>query len=85
VKVFPETHICCGFFGVLVRFVDIEGGQSPSISHNCELSVLNILDLAIYSKQLSKYRFSSIIQSKNNKFNQPIFHKYLSKTHTYHK
>jgi hypothetical protein len=68
-KVIPETPICCGFFGVLVHFVGIEG--------NCEVSVLNILDLAIYSKQLSKYRFSNIIQSKNNKFNQPIIHKYF--------
>jgi hypothetical protein len=24
-KVIPETPICCGFFGVLVRFVGIEG------------------------------------------------------------
>jgi hypothetical protein len=66
-------------------FYAFQSGQSPRFSHNCELSVLNILDLAIYSKQLSKYRFSNIIQSKNNKFNQPIIHKYLSKTHTYHK
>ena len=54
-------------------------------SHNGELSVLSILDLASYSKQLNKYLSSNIIQNKDKNTNEPIIHRYLSKTQTYHK
>ena len=36
------------------------------------MSVLGILDLVYYSKQLNKYLSSNIIQSKNKNINEPI-------------
>ena len=49
-------------------------------SPNGELSVLSILDLASYSKQLNEYLSSNIIQNKDKNNNEPIIHRYLSKT-----
>jgi hypothetical protein len=54
-------------------------------SLNRELSVLSILDLVYYSKQLSEYLSSNIIQNKDKNINKPIIHRYLSKTQTYQK
>ena len=54
-------------------------------SRNGELSVLSILDLASYSKQLNEYLSSNIIQNKDKNINEPIIHRYLSKTQTYQK
>jgi hypothetical protein len=54
-------------------------------SHNGELSVLSILDLASYSMQINEYLSSNIIQNKDKNNNEPIIHRYLSKTQTYQK
>jgi len=59
--------------------------KSFCFSHNDELYVLSILDLAWYLKQLNKYLSSNIIQNKNKNIIKPIIHRYLSKTQTYHK
>ena len=49
-------------------------------SYNDELSVLSILELVYYSKQLNKYLSSNIIQSKTKNINEPIIRlRYISR------
>jgi hypothetical protein len=51
-------------------------------SRNGELSVLSILDLASYSKQLNEYLSSNIIQNNDKNINEPIIHSKFDTTLT---
>jgi hypothetical protein len=73
---FPDPN----YFICLLFTLSVPSEEKVVFPHNDELSVLSILELVYYSKQLNKYLSSNIIQSKNKDINEPIIHlKYISR------